>query len=144
VRDVEDPHPDPFPAVRGIGIPGHHREIVDALEACSARGCDAGSCNPPMTAPSPAFTALLRTVCTACPSVSGSRNATVDSCIASSDTAQLLRSIVGLFDDEALTAITPCLSRLPSEITACVSGFQRCIGDVLPAYAALEMCPSRP
>jgi hypothetical protein len=119
-------------------------EIVDALEACSARGCDAGSCNPPMTAPSPAFTALLRTVCTACPSVSGSRNATVDSCIASSDTAQLLRSIVGLFDDEALTAITPCLSRLPSEITACVSGFQRCIGDVLPAYAALEMCPSRP
>jgi hypothetical protein len=119
-------------------------EIVDALEACSARGCDAGACNPPMTAPSPAFTALLRAVCTACPAVSGSLSATVDSCIASPDTPQLLRSIVGLFNDESLTAITPCLSRLPSEVTACVSGFQRCISDVVPAYAALEMCTSRP
>ncbi len=119
-------------------------EVVDALEACSARGCDAGSCSPPMAAPSPAFTALLRAICTACPAVSGSLSATVDACIASTTAAQILSGIVGLFDDATLTAITPCLSRLPSELTACVSGFQVCIREAVPAYAALEMCSSRP
>ena len=42
-----------------------------------------------------------------------------------------------------LTAITPCISRLPSEPTACVSGFDACIREAVPAYAALAMCSSR-
>ena len=119
-------------------------EIVDALEACSARGCDAGSCRPPMTAPSAAYTALLRAVCTACPSIGGTAGATADACVASPTTAQYLSGVVGLFDDATLTALTPCLSRLPSDLTACVSGFDTCLREAVPAYAALAMCSSRP
>jgi hypothetical protein len=128
-----------------VGICERSRpEVVDALERCSMLGCDAGSCNPPMRAPSPAFTALLGAICTACPAVSGSLSATVDACIASSQTEQILTGIFGLFDDATLTAITPCISRLPSEPTACVSGFDACIREAVPAYAALAMCSSRP
>ena len=54
------------------------------------------------------------------------------------------KRIFGLFDDATLTAITPCISRLPSEPTACVSGFDACIREAVPAYAALAMCSSRP
>ena len=97
-----------------------------------------------MAAPSSAFTALLRAICTACPAVSGSLSATVDACIASTTAAQILSGIVGLFDDATLTQLTTCFTRLPSDAAACIAGVDMCLGQTVPAYAALRACMPGP
>jgi hypothetical protein len=118
-------------------------EFVTALEACSARGCDAGSCQPPAGAPSAAFTAAVRAICTACPTVAGP-GTTAEACAASPMTAELFRNVIGVFDDATLTQLTTCFARLPSEAAACIGGVDTCLGQTVPAYAALRACMPGP
>lgn len=119
-------------------------EFVAALEACSTRGCDAGSCQPPTNAPSAAFTAAVRAICTACPAIVGGPGATADACAASPMTAELFRGIIGGFDDATLTQLSACFTRLPSEPVACVAGVETCLGQTVPAYTALRACMPGP
>lgn len=119
-------------------------EFVTALEACSARGCDAGSCQPPASAPSAAFNTAVRAICTACPAVVGGPGATAEACAASPMTAELFRSIIGTFDDATLTQLTTCFTRLPSDAAACIAGVDMCLGQTVPAYAALRACMPGP